>query len=317
MKNVLNQWLFLLIIVTQLFAQSEGERNFLFLLNEYSPRGSALAGNLVASRGDVNTFFYNPAGLNGITGRQWSAAYVDHLLDFQGGMLVFSLPMKQVGRLALHLLYFNYGTFNETDLFGELTGRTFSASEMALGASIANLLGENFEYGLSIKFIYSVLERYNASAIAVDGGLLYHAPFMENLTFGISLSNVGVGIDHYTDVKENLPLLLRIGMAKRLAHLPLTLLLAINDLTRTTSGPAWQIFERFSVAGEFDVNPNIRLRLGYQNDVNQSTRPLSGRNFSGISAGIGIHWRQLWFDYSYVSYGDLGGLNRFGITGSF
>ncbi len=317
MRTLAFGWAFALLINSFLLAQSAGERNFLFLLNEYSPRGSAMAGNLVAFRGDVNTFFYNPAGLNGIEGRQWSAAYVDHLLDFQGGMLVYSMPTRKFGRIAFHLLYFNYGTFEETDLFGELTGRTFSASEMAIGASIANTLGGHFEYGLTVKFIYSALERYNATAIAVDGGLIYNAPFMENLTFGVSIANIGTGINHYTDVKENLPFLMRIGMAKRLAHLPLTLSLAINDLTRSVDGPAWEVLERFSVGGEFEVNPNIRFRLGYQNDVNQSTRPLSGRNFSGVSAGIGILWRQFRFDYSYVSFGDLGGLNRLGITGTF
>ncbi len=311
-------FLFLLFALTGItFGQSSGERNFLFLLNEYSPRGSALAGNLVAFRGDVDNFFYNPAGINGLEGKVWSAAYVDHLLDFQGGMAVFSMPVPRLGRMAVHLIYFNYGTFQETDIFGENTGRTFTASEMALGATLANTLGDHFEYGVSVKFIYSSLERFNAAAIAVDGGLLYTAPFMEGLRMGISLSNLGFAIDHYTDESETMPVLLRVGLAKRLAHLPLTITLAINDLTRATDGPAWEVLQRFSAGGEFDVNDNIRFRLGYQNDVNISTRPLSGRNFAGVSAGVGILWRTFRFDYSYVSFGDLGGLNRFGITGRF
>ncbi len=308
---------FLLLVISYAFGQSSGERNFVFLLNDYSPRGSALAGNLVAFRGDVHTFFYNPAGINGIEGKEWSAAYVDHLLDFQGGMAVFSMMVPRVGRMAFHLVYFNYGTFQETDLFGEYTGRTFSASEMALGATLANTLGGNFEYGVTVKFIYSSLEHYTASALAVDGGLLYTAPFMEGLRMGISLSNLGIILNHYTDAQETMPFLMRVGVAKRLAHLPLTVSLAINDLTRATDGPAWKVLQRFSVGGEFDVNTNIRFRLGYQNDVNISTRPLSGRNFAGISAGVGILWRTFRFDYSYVSYGDLGSMNRLGITGRF
>ena len=305
----------LVAFISLVQGQSAGERNFLFLLNEYSPRGSAMAGNMVAFRGDVTAFQYNPASINGIEGKAWSIAYVDHLLDFQGGMAVYSMPGGKLWRLAFHVLYFNYGAFQETDLFGEPTGRTFGASEMAVGATLANSLGQNFEYGVTVKFIYSSLERYNASAIAMDGGLLYTAPFMEGLRFGISLSNVGVAVDHYTDEKENLPLQLRLGFAKRLAHLPLTFSLAINDLTRATAGPFWEVLQRFSAGGEFDVNEHVQFRLGYQNDVNVSTRPANGRNFAGISAGVGIRWRQFRFDYSYVSFGNLGGLNRLGISG--
>ena len=113
-----------------------------------------------------------------------------------------------------------------------------------------------------------------------------------------------------------MPLYLRFGFAKRLAHLPLLFTGSLNDLTMET-GDFWDRIRRFSLGGEFDVSEIIKLRLGYDNDVNQSVKPLGGRNFGGITAGLGILWNKFRLDYAYSAYGDLGSQNRLAITGYF
>ena len=193
-------------ITYPLFSQSVGTTSFEFLKMQYSARGAAMGSNLVAVKGDVNAMFYNPASLASITDRQYTVNYVDHLLDFQGGQLAYSHPTQRFGKLSVGLIYFSYGDFDETNEFGEKTGRSFSASEFAMAVSIANALGEGFDYGLNVKFIYSSLESYNASAIAFDGGLIYTIQQLENLQLGFSVSNLGFTLDNYTDTKEKMPL---------------------------------------------------------------------------------------------------------------
>ena len=298
------------------FSQSIGTTSFEFLKMQYSARGAAMGSNLIAVKGDVNSIFYNPAGLSAITDRQYTINYVDHLLDFQGGQLAYTHPTQNFGNLSAGLIYFNYGDFEETNEFGEKTGRNFSASEFALALSIANTLGEGFDYGLNLKFIYSSLDSYNASAIAFDGGLIYTIQQLENLQVGFSVSNLGFTLDNYTTTEEKLPLYLRLGFAKRLAHLPLLFTGSLNDLTLET-GDFWDRIRRFSLGGEFDVSEIIKLRLGYDNDVNQSIKPIGGRNFGGINAGLGIIWQKFRLDYAYSAYGDLGSQNRLGLTGYF
>ena len=299
-----------------LFSQSVGTTSFEFLKMQYSARGAAMGSNLVAVKGDVNAMFYNPASLASITDRQYTVNYVDHLLDFQGGQLAYSHPTQRFGKLSVGLIYFSYGDFDETNEFGEKTGRSFSASEFAMAVSIANALGEGFDYGLNVKFIYSSLESYNASAIAFDGGLIYTIQQLENLQLGFSVSNLGFTLDNYTDTKEKMPLYLRFGFAKRLAHLPLLFTGSLNDLSLET-GDFWDRIRRFSIGGEFDVSEIIKLRLGYDNDVNQSVKPIGGRNFGGINGGLGIIWKKFRLDYAYSAYGDLGSQNRLGVTGYF
>ncbi|MEL6820996.1 MAG: PorV/PorQ family protein [Calditrichota bacterium] len=308
--------LLLLLCSLPLSAQSAGTTAFDFLKADYSSRGAAMANNLLAIRQDVNAMFYNPAGLYGMEQSQWSGGYVDHLLDFQAGQFLYARPTTGLGIIGLGVIYFDYGSFDQTDEFGDATGENFSASEFALAMSISNTLGDGFSYGLNLKYIYSSLDTYNAAGVALDAGLIYDVPLGQDLRFGISLANVGLVYDTYTDVDDKMPINLSMGFSKKLAHLPLLFSAALNDITLSSEDNV-DVFKRFSVGGEFDVSTALKFRIGYDNNVNQSVRPLSGRNFGGVSAGLGLAVKSFRIDYAFSSGGDLGNQNRFGLTGSF
>ena len=297
-------------------SQSAGTTSFEFLKSQYSPRGAAMGGNLMAVSGDIQALLYNPATLASNTNRLWDINYIDHLIDFKAGQLSYAQPMKTIGNFYTTLFYFNYGEFNETDEFGDQTGRTFNAAEFALSAGMSNHLGEGFDYGLGIKYLYSSLESYNASAIALDAGLMYTVPLVEDLTLGLSLLNFGMTLDNYTSHQERLPLVLQFGFSKRLAHLPLLLTGSFQDMA-ISGDKVTDYLKRFAIGGEFDISEIIKFRLGYQNQINQDVKPIGRTVLSGFSLGLGINWRQFRFGYSYSNFGDLGSQNRLGISGSF
>ena len=297
-------------------SQSAGTTSFEFLKSQYSPRGAAMGGNLMAVSGDIQALLYNPATLASNTNRLWDINYIDHLIDFKAGQLSYAQPMKTIGNFYTTLFYFNYGEFNETDEFGDQTGRTFNAAEFALSAGMSNHLGEGFDYGLGIKYLYSSLESYNASAIALDAGLMYAVPLVEDLTLGLSLLNFGMTLDNYTSHQERLPLVLQFGFSKRLAHLPLLLTGSFQDMA-VSGDKVTDYLKRFAIGGEFDISEIIKFRLGYQNQINQDVKPIGRTVLSGFSLGLGINWRQFRFGYSYSNFGDLGSQNRLGISGSF
>jgi len=302
--------------IASLKSQSAGTTSFEFLKSQYSPRGAAMGGNLMAVSGDIQAILYNPATLAGNSNRLWVINYVDHLIDFKAGQLSYSQPMKKIGNFYTTLLYFNYGEFNETDEFGDQTGRTFNAAEFALSVGMSNHLGEGFDYGLGIKYLYSSLDNYNASAIAVDAGLMYSVPLIEDLTLGFSLLNLGTTLDNYTSQQERLPLLLQFGFSKRLAHLPLLFSGSFQDMA-VSGDKITDYLKRFAIGGEFDISEVIKFRLGYQNQINQDVKPIGRTVLSGFSLGLGIYWRQFRLGYSYSNFGDLGSQNRLGIGGSF
>lgn len=296
------------------YTQSAGTTSFEFLRSQYSPRGAAMGGNLMAVKGDIHAVLYNPAALSGNTNRLWSVNYADHLLDFQAGYLAYAQPYKQFGNVSAGLVYFNYGDFDETDEFGDKTGRTFGAAEFALVLGLSNSLGEGFDYGINLKYIYSSLDKFNASAIALDAGLLYNIQTIKDFQIGLSFLNLGTTINNYTDQNEKLPIILQFGFSKKLEHLPLLITGSLNDITASEENFTDR-FKRFAIGGEFDISEIIKFRLGYQNEINQSVKPLGRTVLSGFSLGLGVFWKQFRLDYSYSNFGDLGSQNRLGVSG--
>ena len=292
-----------------------GTSGFEFLRIDLNPRSSAMGGAFLGMRGDISVILHNPAGMSYAEDKQFNFNYVNYLLDIGGGQAAYSQRIPGYGQISGIISYFNYGTFEETTEFANKTGNNFSALDIAFGISYSDVLEEMFSYGVTLKYIHSKIEMYSASAFAVDFGLLYEAPFEQDLFFGISLLNLGQPVSAFISTKESLPLSLRLGMTKKLAHLPLELNIALNDLNVKESN-FWDRLKKFSIGGEFTISELIRLRLGYNNDIHQGLDTGTGAGFSGAAVGLGIHINSYRFDYGFSSFGDLGATHRIGLSGT-
>lgn len=293
---------------------ADGTSGFEFLRTDFSPRSSAMGGAYVAMRGDVNGLFHNPAGTAYMDFKQISANYSDYLLDIGGGFIAYSDHLPGIGQLSASLTYFDYGSFDEATQFAEKTGRSYGANDFAFGVTLADYLQNDLAYGVTVKYVRSSIDVWTASAVALDFGLIYEAPFQDDLFIGVSLMNVGKALSAFVNTKESLPTTLKIGFAKKLAHLPLVLNASINDLNVSENAFIDRL-KKFSIGGEFTLSQLLRLRLGYDNDLHNSLKTDTGAGFSGVNIGVGIHWNAYRFDYAFSSFGDLGNTHRFGITG--
>ena len=295
---------------------ASGTSGFEFLRTDFSPRSSAMAGTYVAMQSDVNGLFHNPAGLASASERQFMVNYMDHLLDFKGGSIGFSQQVENVGRLSGAIIYFDYGNFAETDEFAVSTGRNFGAADLAFAVSLSDYLEDRFAYGVTLKYAHSKIDVFTASAFALDFGLIYEAPFQDDMFIGLSILNVGNTLSAFQSTKESLPLSINIGVSKKLEHLPLVLNVNLNNLNEVENTILDRI-EKFSIGGEFTLSSKLRLRLGYNNSLHKDLETANGAGFSGVSLGLGIFvWENFIFDYGYSSMGDLGGLNRIGFSGT-
>ena len=90
---------------------------------------------------------------------------------------------------------------------------------------------------------------------------------------------------------------------------------SLRDLN-IESNTIWERFKRAALGGEFKVSEVLRLRLGYNYDLNQSLETTADNKFGGVSAGVGIFWKKYRFDYSYSNFNFLGNVHRFGIWGT-
>jgi hypothetical protein len=303
------------IFCTAAMAGNEITSGFEYLRTDFCPRTAATSNAFLSATGDISTLFVNPAGMAFLEQPQYTFNYTNYILDINGGMAGYAQKYGKLGIVSIGLVYMNYGTFDYTDENANSTGETFSANDLALGIGIANHLDEQFTYGVNLKYAFSKIENYNASAIALDFGLMYAAPFQENLNFAVSVQNLGSNFEYYDSHKETLPMSIRIGFSKKLAHLPLEFAASLNDLNVRADNILDRI-KRFSVGGEFTLSEMLRLRLGYNNNLHSGFNDISSSKFGGVSGGLGIYWKSFRFDYAYSNFSALGTIHRFGITGS-
>ncbi len=306
-------WSSLLLLLTGNIFAGNGASGFEFLRTDFSPKSSAMGGAFVAMRGDITSLFHNPAGMAYMENRQVMASYTDYVIDIGGGVAAYSDRLPGYGQITASIIYMDYGSFDEANQFAEKTGRTYGASDLALAVSLSNFLQEGLAYGVTVKYARSSIDVWNASALALDFGLLYEVPFENDLFIGISLFNIGKALTAFVDTKESLPTSLRIGFAKKLEHLPLEFNASLNDVN-VNAGSVWEHLRRFSVGGEFTLSQMLRLRLGYDNELHSSLKTDSGAGFSGVNIGFGLYWNEYRLDYGFSSFGDLGNTHRFGIS---
>ncbi len=287
---------------------------FEFLRTDYNPRTAAMSDAFLTIRGDVNGLFVNPAGGAYIGQRQFYFNYTNYLLDINGGSAGYTHLLPRWGRLSVGVQYMDYGKFDETNEYAESTGRTFGAHDFALGVSLADTLGDHFSYGVTLKYVFSMIENYTAQALALDFGLLYEAPFEKDLFFAVVLSNVGQNFDPYADLTETLPVRLRLGVSKKLEHLPLEIGVTLNDLNVAGENLSERV-KRFAVGGEFRLSKMLRLRLGYNNDLHSGLGSTTQDKFGGLSGGFGVNWKNYRFDYAFSNMSALGSVHRVGVYG--
>lgn len=298
--------LFVFGFLNNLHSQTQSTFNFLKL--DIGARASALGGSFNTQTDDINSIFYNPASLSTLTHKQASVGFFKYLLDINSGNASFGQRYKDAGYFGAGIRYINYGSFQKTDAEATSLG-TFSANELALSLGYSNVYKSNFHYGVNLKFIYSGIDSYTSTALAADFGLLYTIP-SSMWNFGLSLLNAGSQISKYNSTGEDLPLDLRVGVSKKLEHLPLRVHFEVDNLTEAQD----QFFDRFknlSVGGEFDFSENVQFRIGYDNGARQNLETGSSVGMAGFSAGLGIKFLKNYsLDYAFNSMGKIGSTHK-------
>lgn len=306
--KIIARVLILLAIASSSYSQSaSGTVGFQFLRTHVSARAAGMGGAFLAISQDVNAIHYNPAGIATISKRSATFTYLNDLLDFNTGFVGVVEPNVGPGNLGVAVLFKDYGTFNRTDISGQEIG-DFSSNAVSIAGAYGIKVRQNLYVGASAKYLRFSIDTFSSDAIALDGGATYIFP-EQNLSFAIGFFNLGQATSAFVDTKENLPTSYRAGFSKRLAHLPLFVSFNVYKYDDEN----WH----GALGGEFTLSPNVFLRIGYD-EFGRDLR-VEGANdkFAGAAVGLGLLWNDLFIDYSFSNYGELGSLNRFTITGQF
>jgi hypothetical protein len=291
------------------------------LLNLPPNARSASLGGMIPSvwDNDPALVYHNPALAHEGMSDQLSLNYSSYLADIRYGYLAYAHTFGKWGTPVIGIQYINYGNFIEANEYGDILGN-FSAAEYTLNLSYAYALDSVFSVGLTIRPIYSVLERYTSWGISSDLGFQYHSR-NDRLALSVVARNIGAQLSTYaTPQRENLPFEVLGGINYRLRYAPFRLLITTRNLQRFNLRPASDaispdagFFERSGhnivlaldhvVAGvEFVPGDLIAFRVGYNFLRRTELKMADYGGASGFSFGAGLNFGRIMIDYGLANY---------------
>jgi hypothetical protein len=275
-----------------------------FLTLPPSPVYSALGVHGTAAIDDATSLFSNPGGLGRARFGEIAATHSELFSDSTFDSLAVSRPLRgDRGALALGVLYLRKGAIEGRDDTGASTGG-FMADDLAVNLGYGRSLGARLAVGSNFKFVRQRIDRYSASAVAVDVGAQLAAT--ERLRLGASLNNLGTR-ERFVSERESLPLSTNVGLTYTLHALDFTVesdTLVNEHRTRLGLGVGAAIGRALDLRGGYSI---ARHAAGAGP---ASTRSSIG-NLAGFSAGLGFTIGRFQLDYALVPHEELAPSHEF------
>ncbi len=329
----------LLILLFPLATQAQAVRKY---SNEFLNIGVDAAalgmGNaVVASTGDVNSGYWNPAGLVNIEDNELSLMHASYfaniaLYDYAG----FAMPLDDESSVALSLIRFGVDDILNTTKLIDSEGNIdynrislFSTADYALTFSYARRLPvQGLNLGANAKIIRRVIGNFASSwGFGLDFGLQYKT---DNWEFGAMARDITTSVNTWSIDEEQFATISD-AVEGQNQELPETLEVTLPKLQLGASR-SWLIHYDYSIKAEVDLlmrftqtndiissesisaSPAVGLEFGYTDLVFlragvgnfQTITQLDGTERTGFqpNIGVGFQYRGIHIDYALTDIGD-------------
>ncbi|HSL90488.1 MAG TPA: PorV/PorQ family protein [Ignavibacteriaceae bacterium] len=284
-----------------LYAQSAGSTGLSFLKFGYGARNIAMGDAGTASSNDITALFYNPSKLSMQQGSEIFFMHNEWIQDVRSE--VVGIRSKVFG--LQFALGFNVTTISDIEVRtrpGEPDTK-FDANYFYGSLSTGFNLSEYLSIGGTFKYLYEGMLSDEANGYGFDIGLNYFLPY-EGLSLGAAIRNIG-SMSELRLEKTKLPSEIRIGPAY-------TFNLSDTKFNFTTAAEFHKYLDddanHINVGVEVFYDNLIALRGGYQ----------TGYESRDFTAGIGVSWGNLKFDYAFLPFQlGLGSANLFSLQFKF
>lgn len=327
MKNTKNLWDFSgkfqisliaisILILFSPYANSidddAGRTNAAFLKVDAGSRPVSMGSAFVGVADDVNTIFWNPAGLTSIERRELTAMHDFSFAGINNESFGYAQKVGNKGVFGISVL----GTFAEIERRSGPTedpDSTFITGSFAAGLSYSREIMHNMSLGGTVKFINQHFDVENITGGAFDIGGIYRLG--DRLSIGASLCNLG-SVD-FENTEGDLP--------EGISSLP----------TKVRAGAALYPMEQFVIAGDVNIpfSGDLTFHIGAERWFYDIFAIRAGYNYDkegenpsrGLTAGLGIKaygtapLEKVNFqcDYAYVPDGGVGDSHRISFTTRF
>lgn len=273
------------------------------LTTRIEPRPIGMGESFTGVADDVNSIYYNPAGLVQIEDNKGALYYQKAYDDMHYGSCVYAHALDDQDGFGACINLFHLGNMDFFHEDGNIENVEIGNS-LLFGVTYAHLfLKDRLSIGTKAKLISSKLGEYSAKTVAFDLGFLYHPFSILNAKnggyrIGLSIQNIGPGLK-YLDEKDPLPLTARVGIAY---------LLFKNRYQLLVSSDVINVFENSSISinsgTELLIARVLALRIGYQHYFD---------NIEGVfTSGLGLYVYPYQFDYGIkITSNELQGIDHY------
>ncbi len=298
MKKIL---LIMIIFSVTIFSQSAGSSGLSFLKFGFGARNIAMGDAGTALSNDLTSLFYNPANLALTDKSEVLFMHNQWIQDVSSEVIGVKTELWDIP-FALGFDVTSVNNLEYRTIPGEPISK-FDANYFFGSLSTGFFVTEEISFGASLKYLYEGLLNDEASGFGLDLGVHYLLPF-KGLTASSVLKNIG-SMNALRNESTKLPTELRLGTAYtyNLEDSKLDFIGGVEFQKYLTADET-----HFNFGGEVLYNKLIAVRAGYQ----------TGYESRGFTAGIGLMWGSLKFDYAFLPFSlGLGNANLFSLQFKF
>ena len=293
-----------------------------FLKIEGGSRPAGMGGAFAGIANDINTIFWNPAGLTSVHDRELTAMQHFSFADINNQTVGYAQRNERFAWGASFL-----GSFTEIERRISPTKEpdsTVTVGGFATGLSLAFPLSSTMSVGGTAKLISQQLDIQSSYGVAADVGILLRL-LEEHLGIGVTVQNAGV-----LDGGENLPIAIRAGIAYRtweeaVGETAALEAAASDALPREVWAigadahiPLIDASPSFHIGAERWFYDAVAARVGYRVGLNDNPA-------NGLALGIGVRRSgddalaniDFQFDYAFVPDAYVGNAHRVSVITRF
>ncbi len=293
---------------------------------------------VVSQSADVNSGYWNPAGLTTIDDNQIALMHSSYFANIANyNYLAFAMPLDDRSAVGISLIRFGVDDILDTTQLIDDQGninydriRLFSTADYGLTFSYARKIPlDGFSYGVNAKVIRRVIGDFASSwGFGLDVGIQFQA--QNDWKFGVMARDITTTFNAWTFNKEKLNLIkdavegqnqqvpeateltipkLQLGMSKKIVfHYDYALVTALdlnvrfeqnNDVISSSFASITP-----SLGFEFGYTEVVFLRAGVGNFQNELQLDNSENLTFQPNFGVGFKYRGIQIDYAFTDIGD-------------
>lgn len=252
---------------------------FLSLKLGIDARSGAMGMAYTALQGRGTSSFCNPAALSFINGKYLAFTRQKWIQGVNNSFLGFDYGGDN-GSWGIHTMFTEVGGIEQRTVASPEPESIFSFYEMVFGVSYSRKITETIGLGITVKGLIEKISIDKASGAAFDLGMQWQA-IEKSLFLGAVIQNIGRTGKLYKE-RIDLPLTARCGAAYTTSIFGCSFIFAADGV----------IDDEFHLHSgiQFAFSDILFLRGGYQ----------SGYEIKGLTAGLGVLFKTINFDYAYM-----------------